>query len=52
MVAFLWGRDKVRFELAKALVGILVLLLLPMEWIHVICKLPIHLFVNITVHSI
>jgi hypothetical protein len=51
MVALLRDHDKARIESTGALVGILALPLPPVEWIHVVGKLYVHLFVNIIVRS-
>ena len=52
MVALIRGHDRAGIESVEALVGILVFLLPPMEWIHAVGKLLVHLFANITVYSI
>jgi hypothetical protein len=50
-VALLRGYNRTRIESIGALVGILALPLLPMGWIHVVGKLPVHLSANVIVHS-
>jgi hypothetical protein len=52
MVALLRSHDKVGFELAGALVGILALPLPPMGWINAVGKLLIHLFAIVSIHCI
>jgi hypothetical protein len=46
------GCDKVGIELTRALVGILVLPLPPMGWLHIVGKLLIHLLAIVNVHCI
>jgi hypothetical protein len=52
MVALIWGHDRIGTKSTGALVGILALPLLPMEWIHVVGKFAvIHQFAYDIVHS-
>ena len=44
------GPRHARIESTGALIGILALPILPMGWIHAICKLFVHLFAIITIH--
>jgi hypothetical protein len=52
MVALLRGHDRAGTEPTRALVGILALLLPPMEWIHAVGKFAlVHHFAYYNVHS-
>ena len=51
MVALLQGHDWAGIESTGALIGILALLLPPMEWIHAVGKFVVHQFAYDIVHS-